>query len=85
MNSGLNPASPIIVSAFRSALMHEGLDQVPNWLYLTGLLGQSQAVWQDFGTVRQEIGDDPGPGTGATESSFAALLANSVTQTMGQG
>ncbi|MGH3170440.1 MAG: SCO family protein [Trebonia sp.] len=36
------------------------------------------------GTVRQEIGDDPGPGTSATKSSFAGLLANSVLQTMGQ-
>jgi cytochrome oxidase Cu insertion factor (SCO1/SenC/PrrC family) len=37
------------------------------------------------GTVREEISDDPGPGTGATQSSFASLLAGAVTQTMGQG
>jgi cytochrome oxidase Cu insertion factor (SCO1/SenC/PrrC family) len=36
------------------------------------------------GNVRQEISDDPGPGTSATKSSFADLLANSVLQTMGQ-
>jgi cytochrome oxidase Cu insertion factor (SCO1/SenC/PrrC family) len=36
------------------------------------------------GKVRQEISDDPGPGTSATKSSFADLLANSVLQTMGQ-
>jgi cytochrome oxidase Cu insertion factor (SCO1/SenC/PrrC family) len=36
------------------------------------------------GTVRQEISDDPGPGTAATKSSFAGLLANSVLQTMSQ-
>jgi cytochrome oxidase Cu insertion factor (SCO1/SenC/PrrC family) len=36
------------------------------------------------GTVRQEISDDPGPGTAATKSSFADLLANSVLQTMSQ-
>ncbi len=36
------------------------------------------------GNVRQEISDDPGPGTSATKSSFAGLLANSVIQTMGQ-
>jgi cytochrome oxidase Cu insertion factor (SCO1/SenC/PrrC family) len=34
------------------------------------------------GTVRQEISDDPGPGTAATKSSFAGLLADSVLQTM---
>jgi cytochrome oxidase Cu insertion factor (SCO1/SenC/PrrC family) len=36
------------------------------------------------GRVRQEISDDPGPGTAATKSSFAGLLADSVLQTMGQ-
>ena len=36
------------------------------------------------GNMRQEISDDPGPGTPATTSSFAGLLANSVLQTMGR-
>jgi cytochrome oxidase Cu insertion factor (SCO1/SenC/PrrC family) len=36
------------------------------------------------GMVQQEISDDPGPGTSATTSSFAVLLANSVLQTMGR-
>ena len=36
------------------------------------------------GTLRQEISDDPGPGTSATKSSFAGLLVSSVIQTMGQ-
>jgi cytochrome oxidase Cu insertion factor (SCO1/SenC/PrrC family) len=36
------------------------------------------------GNVRQEISDDPGPGTSATKSSFADLLADSVLQTMSQ-
>jgi cytochrome oxidase Cu insertion factor (SCO1/SenC/PrrC family) len=35
------------------------------------------------GRLRQELSDDPGPGTAATESSFAGLLANSVLQVMG--
>ena len=35
------------------------------------------------GRLRQEISDDPGPGTAATRSSFAGLLANSVRQVMG--
>jgi cytochrome oxidase Cu insertion factor (SCO1/SenC/PrrC family) len=34
------------------------------------------------GNIRQEISDDPGPGTSATKASFASLLADSVTQTM---
>jgi cytochrome oxidase Cu insertion factor (SCO1/SenC/PrrC family) len=36
------------------------------------------------GTVTQELSDDPGPGTPATKSSFAGLMADSVRQTMGQ-
>jgi len=35
------------------------------------------------GRLRQEISDDPGPGTAATRSSFAGLLADSVRQVMG--
>jgi cytochrome oxidase Cu insertion factor (SCO1/SenC/PrrC family) len=36
------------------------------------------------GRLRQEISDDPGPGTPATLGSFSGLLANSVLQTMGR-
>lgn len=36
------------------------------------------------GKVKQELSDDPGPGTSATKSSFAVLLANSVLQVMGR-
>jgi cytochrome oxidase Cu insertion factor (SCO1/SenC/PrrC family) len=34
------------------------------------------------GMLRQELSDDPGPGTAATTSSFAGLMADSVRQTM---
>ena len=36
------------------------------------------------GTLTRELSDDPGPGTAATKSSFAGLMADSVLQTMGQ-
>jgi cytochrome oxidase Cu insertion factor (SCO1/SenC/PrrC family) len=36
------------------------------------------------GQLQQEISDDPGPGTPATKSSFAGLLADSVLRTMGR-
>jgi cytochrome oxidase Cu insertion factor (SCO1/SenC/PrrC family) len=87
----------------------ENLDQVPNWLFLTGSLSQLTAVWHNYGIevedlpggamaahndlafvidasgqMQQEISTDPGPGTAATTSSFAGLLANSVLQTMGK-
>jgi cytochrome oxidase Cu insertion factor (SCO1/SenC/PrrC family) len=93
----------------RAFSAQENLDQLPNWLFLTGSLSQLTAVWHDYGIVvedlpagamsahndiafvidangqmHQEISDDPGPGTAATTSSFAGLLANSVIQTMGK-
>jgi cytochrome oxidase Cu insertion factor (SCO1/SenC/PrrC family) len=36
------------------------------------------------GHIRQEISDDPGPGTSSTQSSFAVLLAGDARQAMGQ-
>jgi hypothetical protein len=45
MNSGLNPADPTIVAAFRSALVHQGavvaLIFVPVWRQFAGLLANS--------------------------------------------
>jgi len=86
----------------------EHLNQVPNWLYLTGTVPQLQQVWKDYGVaavilpggsmighndvayvigqnghVRAELSTDPGPGTTATKSSFAVLLANSARQALG--
>ncbi len=37
------------------------------------------------GTVREEINSDPGPATGATQSSFASMFTDDVLQAMGQG
>jgi cytochrome oxidase Cu insertion factor (SCO1/SenC/PrrC family) len=85
----------------------EFLNQVPNWLYLTGSVPQLQQVWRDYGIsaeilpagsmighqdvayvidasghVRAELNTDPGPGTTATRSSFAVLLANAARQVL---
>jgi cytochrome oxidase Cu insertion factor (SCO1/SenC/PrrC family) len=87
----------------------EGLNSVPNWLYLTGTVSQLATVWHYFGievedlpagamaahndlafvisakgVLQQEISDDPGPGTDATQSSFSSMLADSVLQSIGQ-
>jgi cytochrome oxidase Cu insertion factor (SCO1/SenC/PrrC family) len=81
----------------------EYLNQVPNWLYLTGTVPQLKQVWKDYGLfaqilpagsmvghpdiafvidgagrVREELNTDPGPGTTATKSSFAVLLAGAA-------
>ena len=85
----------------------EHLDQVPNWLYLTGSVPQLQQVWKDYtfvalilpggsmighpdvayvidqtGRVRGELSTGPGPGTTATKSSFAVLLADAARQVL---
>jgi cytochrome oxidase Cu insertion factor (SCO1/SenC/PrrC family) len=36
------------------------------------------------GVLQQEMSDDPGPGTNATQSSFSSMMADSVLQSMGQ-
>jgi cytochrome oxidase Cu insertion factor (SCO1/SenC/PrrC family) len=85
----------------------EYLNQVPNWLFLTGSLSQLEQVWQNYalpieilpagamidhanstfvidqkGNIRQELNTDPGPGTAATKSSFAVLLADAARQAL---
>jgi cytochrome oxidase Cu insertion factor (SCO1/SenC/PrrC family) len=104
-------ANPTYISTAytRAFTAQENLGEVPNWLFLTGSLGQLSSVWHHYGIevedlpagamaahndlafvigtdgqLRQEISDDPGPGTAATTSSFAGLLAGSVLRTMGQ-
>jgi cytochrome oxidase Cu insertion factor (SCO1/SenC/PrrC family) len=97
------------VAYTRAFDLQEGLNTVPNWLYLTGTVSQLATVWHDFGIevedlpagamaahndiafvisakgeLQQEISDDPGPGTGATQSSFSSMLAGAVLQSMGQ-
>ena len=86
---------------------HEHMNQVPNWLYLTGSVPQLKQVWKDYGIfaeilpagsmighpdvayvidqagrVRKELSTDPGPGTTATKSSFAVLLADAARQAL---
>ena len=86
----------------------EYLNQVPNWLYLTGSVPQLQQVWKNYGDRRPDparrlhdrpqrvayVIDQagqvragartpiPGPGTTATKSSFAVLLADAARQVL---
>ena len=50
-------ANPTYLStAFTRAFdRQEGLDAVPNWLYLTGSLSQLSAVWQQYGVTVQNL------------------------------
>ena len=85
----------------------EGLDGVPDWLYLTGSPDRLRQVFADYGVVsqtlpagsmlghsdvafvidrvgriRQELDFDPGPGSTATQSSFATELAQAASQAL---
>jgi cytochrome oxidase Cu insertion factor (SCO1/SenC/PrrC family) len=83
----------------------EGLDTVPNWMFLTGPAARLQSAWGRYGIyvshmapgassvmsdmvfvidkngrIRQEIRDNPGPGTVSTRSSYAELFAGAARQ-----
>jgi cytochrome oxidase Cu insertion factor (SCO1/SenC/PrrC family) len=85
----------------------EYLNQIPNWLFLTGSLSQLEQAWEGYGVpveilpggaminhpdvafvidqkgyIREDLNTDPGPGTAATKSSFAVLLADAARQAL---
>jgi cytochrome oxidase Cu insertion factor (SCO1/SenC/PrrC family) len=97
------------LSAIQAFDRQDGLNKVPDWLYLTGSLRQLQSVWHAYGLVaedvpggamvlhneqayvidadgrvRLEFGTDPGPGTAATQSSYAVFLADAAEHALGQ-
>jgi cytochrome oxidase Cu insertion factor (SCO1/SenC/PrrC family) len=92
----LSPAGRSVRS-LRAFDEREGLNLVPGWLYLTGTLAQLRQVWHEYGTasqdeiyvidsaghVRQKYGTGAGPGTAATDSSFAVLFADAARHAMG--
>jgi cytochrome oxidase Cu insertion factor (SCO1/SenC/PrrC family) len=85
------------VHALQAFDQRQGLNLVPGWLYLTGTLTQLRQVWREYGTagqdeiyvidsaghVRQKYGTGAGPGTAATDSSFAVLFADAARHVMG--
>jgi len=48
----------------------------------TSLMSDLVFVIDKTGRIRQEIRDNPGPGTVSTRSSFAALLGDAASQAM---
>lgn len=96
------------LASIRALNKQEGLDSVPNWLFLTGSAAELQQVWGAYGMhishmapgassvmsdmvfvidkagrIRQEIRDNPGPGTVSTRSSFAVVLSDAARHTLG--
>lgn len=102
-------ANPIYhsVADLRTFDAAEGMDALPNWVYLTGPTPQLARVWNAYsaivslspngamvghsdllyvigphGRTRVQTPFYPGPGTLATQGSFAALVVNEVTRTL---
>jgi cytochrome oxidase Cu insertion factor (SCO1/SenC/PrrC family) len=85
------------VRALQAFDQREGLNLVPGWLYLTGTLTQLRQVWHEYGAasqdeiyvidsaghIRQKYSTGAGPGTAATDSSFAVLFADAARTAMG--
>ena len=70
MNSGLNPADPTVVAAFRSALLHQGLIALGILVVLLLIWGTAQAWAPALGrggaaAGGQAAGDAAGPARGA--------------------
>ena len=51
MNSGLSPSDPVLVAAFRSALLHQGAIALV-MVVLLGLVGATARVWRAGGPAR---------------------------------
>jgi hypothetical protein len=85
-------------AAWRAFDRRQGLGLVPGWHYLTGTTAQLGRVWQAYGAgrggavfvidqarrVRRVFRHDPGPGTAATQSSFAVLFADAARQALSE-
>jgi cytochrome oxidase Cu insertion factor (SCO1/SenC/PrrC family) len=85
-------------AAWRTFDRRQGLDLVPGWRYLTGTTAQLGRAWQAYGAgrdgavfvidpagwVRQVFRHDPGPGTAATQSSFAVLFTDATRQALSE-
>src|ERR1700683_3267158 len=75
MNSGLNPADPTLVAAFRSALLHQGAIAIIILAFL-GLLWATARTWRlTTPAARPEEGagvGTAGPGTGGAGTGGAS-------------
>jgi len=71
MNSGLNPADPTLVSAFRSALLHQGAIALLIIAFLW-LVWASARAWRLTTPGARAAGNGSGTGTGAGTAARAA-------------
>ena len=76
----------------------QGLGSLPGWRYLTGTTAQLGQAWRAYGAarggavfvidpagrVRRVFRRDPGPGTAATQSSFAVTFTDAARQAFSQ-
>ena len=81
MNSGLNPADPTIVNAFRSALLHQ-------WLIAAAIFVLLLLVWgatRTWVTVQATGGAAAGPGGAATAAGAHPQDAGATAQAPAAG
>ena len=64
--------------------MYKAYGQPAETLPACAMVGHSDIAFviDAHGEIREELDMDPGPGTAATESSFATELADAATQTL---
>jgi cytochrome oxidase Cu insertion factor (SCO1/SenC/PrrC family) len=90
------PPAGSLAAAWRAFDRRQGLSQVPGWQYLTGTAASLGRAWRAYGAgrggavfvidpagrIRRVFRRDPGPGTAATQSSFAVVFAAAARQAL---
>jgi cytochrome oxidase Cu insertion factor (SCO1/SenC/PrrC family) len=90
------PPAGSLAAAWRAFDRRQGLSRVPGWQYLTGNAASLGRVWRAYGAgrggavfvidpagrVRRVFRHDPGPGSAATQSSFAVLFTAAARQAL---
>src|SRR5690349_20164816 len=73
MNSGLSPGDPVLIAAFRSALLHQGVI-VLLMILLLGLVGATARVWPASMAAADGAAADRAAGAGTPEPRGRRLL-----------
>src|SRR5690242_408282 len=73
MNSGLSPGDPVLIAAFRSALLHQGVI-VLLMILLLGLVGATARVWPASPAAASTAAADGAAGAGTPEPRGRRLL-----------
>jgi cytochrome oxidase Cu insertion factor (SCO1/SenC/PrrC family) len=84
MNSGLNPADPTLVAAFRSALLHQGAIALIIIVFLW-LIWATARTWRFTAPTAKAVGNGAGETSGASASAGTGAEAGDAEATGGAG